>query len=186
MADMPDWSVVFPELEWISDASLRRKVADVWDEATQRGGWDDDEIEQIPFTLLVSAGGVTLTQHTRLVTNLCRSIAEQMKGMGGFDIDDERLIAGALLHDVGKMLEYRKDGGEVQVSRSGKFLRHPLSGMGLAMKGDLPEEVCHIIAVHSREGEGSYRSPEAVILHHADFIAFETTKAVQDAPPRGK
>jgi putative nucleotidyltransferase with HDIG domain len=185
MVDMPDWNAVFPELGWISDDSLRHKVADVWDEATRRGGWNDDEIEQIPFTLLVSAGGVTLTQHTRLVTNLCRSIAEQMKGMGGFDIDDDRLIAGALLHDVGKMLEYRKEGADVQVSRSGKLLRHPLSGMGLAMKGDLPEEVCHIIAVHSREGEGSYRSPEAVILHHADFIAFETIKAVQNAPPKG-
>ena len=183
---MPDWNAVFPELEWISDTSLKSRVAAVWDEATERGGWSDDEIEQIPFTLLVAAGGVTLTQHTRLVTNLCRSIAEQMKGMGGFDIDDDILIAGALLHDVGKMLEYRKDGGEVKVSKSGKLLRHPLSGMGLAMKGDLPEEVCHIIAVHSREGEGSYQSPEAVILHHADFIAFETMTAVQNAPPTGK
>jgi putative nucleotidyltransferase with HDIG domain len=181
---MPDWNAVFPELEWISDDSLRGKVADVWEEAAVRGGWSDDEIEKIPFTLLVSAEGVTLTQHTRLVTSLCRSIAEQMKGMGGFDIDDDTLIAGALLHDVGKMLEYRNDGGEVKVSRSGKLLRHPLSGMGLATKGGLPEDVCHIIAVHSREGEGSYRSPEAVILHHADFIAFETIKAVQNAPPK--
>ncbi len=183
---MPEWNVVFPELEWISDESLRSSVADVWEEAARTGGWNDGDIEQIPFTLLVSAGGVTLIQHTRLVTNLCRSIAEQMKGMGGFDIDDDLLIAGALLHDVGKLLEYEKEGGEVQVSRSGKLLRHPLSGMGLAMKGGLPEEVCHIVAVHSREGEGSYRSPEAVILHHADFIAFETTKAVQNAPPKGR
>lgn len=183
---MPDWTVVFPELEWISDDSLRKAVAAVWDEAARMGGWKDDEIKEIPFTLLVSAGGVTLIQHTRLVTNLCRSISEQMKGMGGFDIDDDRLIAGALLHDVGKMLEYEKRGGEVKVSRSGTLLRHPLSGMGLAMKGGLPQEVCHIIAVHSREGEGSYRSPEAVILHHADFIAFETTKAVQNAPPKGR
>ena len=183
---MPDWTVVFPELEWISDGSLRKAVAAVWDEAARMGGWKDDEIEEIPFTLLVSAGGVTLIQHTRLVTNLCKSISEQMKSMGGFDIDDDRLIAGALLHDVGKMLEYEKRGGEVKVSRSGTLLRHPLSGMGLAMKGGLPQEVCHIIAVHSREGEGSYRSPEAVILHHADFIAFETTKAVQNAPPKGK
>lgn len=181
---MPDWNAVFPELEWIADNSLREKVAGVWDEAVRRGGWSKGEIEQIPFTLLVSAGGVTLTQHTRLVTNLCRSIAEQMKVMGGFEIDDDVLIAGALLHDVGKMLEYRKESGEVKVSRSGKLLRHPLSGMGLAMKADLPEEVCHIIAVHSREGEGSYRSPEAIILHHADFISFETIKAVQNAPPK--
>jgi putative nucleotidyltransferase with HDIG domain len=182
---MPDWYVVFPELAWIKNEKLRRQVVDVWGEAFRRGGWGDDDIGTIPFTLLVSSEGVTLTQHTRLVTNLCRSIAEQMKNLGGFSIEDDTLIAGALLHDVGKMLEYEKAGDEVRVSRSGKLLRHPLSGMGLAAKGELPEDICHIIAVHSREGEGSYRSPEAVILHHADFIAFETIKAVQAAPPAG-
>jgi putative nucleotidyltransferase with HDIG domain len=182
---MPDWHTVFPELAWIENESLRQRVVGVWEEAFRRGEWGEDDIEAIPFTLLVSSEGVTLTRHTRLVTNLCRSIAQQMSILGGFSIDEDILIAGALLHDVGKMLEYKKSGDDVHVSRSGKLLRHPLSGMGLAMKGDLPEEVCHIIAVHSREGEGSYRSPEAVILHHADFIAFETIKAVQAAPPDG-
>jgi hypothetical protein len=57
--------------------------------------------------------------------------------------------------------------------------------MGLAMRGDVPEEVYHIIAVHSREGEGSYRSPEAIALHHADFIAFETIKAIGPSPAPG-
>ena len=182
---MPDWHAVFPELSWIKSESLQKSVVEVWAEAFRRGGWDDGDIDVIPFTLLVSSEGVTLTRHTRLVTNLCKSIAQQMIALGGFSIDEDILIAGALLHDVGKMLEYEKSGEEVSVSRSGKLLRHPLSGMGLAMRGDLPEEVCHIIAVHSREGEGSYRSPEAVILHHADFIAFETIKAVQAAPPAG-
>jgi hypothetical protein len=58
--------------------------------------------------------------------------------------------------------------------------------MGLAMMGALPEEVYHIIAVHSREGEGSYRSPEAIALHHADFIAFETIKAMAGGAAPGK
>jgi hypothetical protein len=54
------------------------------------------------------------------------------------------------------------------------------------MRADVPEEVYHIIAVHSREGEGSYRSPEAIVLHHADFIAFETIKAIGAPPAPGK
>ena len=182
---MPDWGVVFPELEWISDEGLREKVVQTWDEACGRGGWKEGEIESIPFTMLVATGGVSLTDHTRLVTNICRSVSETMQRMGTVPIDNDILIAGALLHDVGKLLEYRTEGNGYAVSKSGTLLRHPLSGLGLAMKNGLPEEICHIIAVHSREGEGSYRSPEAIILHHADFIAFETIKAVKNAPGAG-
>ena len=182
---MPDWTAVFPELEWISDAAIREKVVRTWDEACRRGNWEDEEIESIPFTLLVASGGVSLWAHTRLVTNICRGVSETMERMGAVPIDNDILIAGALLHDVGKLLEYRTEGNGYTVSKSGMLLRHPLSGLGLAMKNDLPEEICHIIAVHSREGEGSYRSPEAIILHHADFIAFETIKAMKNAPGAG-
>lgn len=178
---MPDWRTVYPELEWIGDRTLADKVIAVWDEAYRRGGWAGDDIHAIPFTLLVGETSITLAEHTRLVTSICRSVAMTMKEMGGIDLDTDTLIAGALLHDVGKLLEYKRVGNAYQVSRSGKLLRHPLSGMGLAQRGDLPEEVYHIIAVHSREGEGSYRTPEAIVLHHADFIAFETIKATAPA-----
>ncbi|RJR26155.1 MAG: HD domain-containing protein [Candidatus Latescibacterota bacterium] len=181
---MTDWRAIYPELEWITDRSLADKVAAVWDEAYRRGGWSGDDIKGIPFTLLVGETSVTLAEHTRLVTGICRSVAETMKKAGSVPLDNDILIAGALLHDVGKLLEYKRAAGGFQVSRSGKLLRHPLSGMGLAMKGDLPEDVYHIVAVHSREGEGSYRSPEAIVLHHADFIAFETIKAMGASPPK--
>ncbi len=183
---MPDWKKVFPELGWIGDPDLAAKVARVWEEAYARGGWKGNDIDAIPFTLLVGETKITLVEHTRLVTSLCRAIAETMKTVGGIPLSNDHLIAGALLHDVGKLVEYRKTSEGFQVSRSGKLLRHPLSGMGLAMRGDLPEEVYHIIAVHSREGEGSYRSPEAIALHHADFIAFETIKAIGGGAASGK
>jgi putative nucleotidyltransferase with HDIG domain len=183
---MPDWRKIFPELGWIGDAGLADSVIKVWDEAYRRGGWKGNDIDAIPFTLLVGETSITLTAHTRLVTSLAKAIAETMKDVGGIALANDHLIAGALLHDVGKLLEYRKTANGYQVSQSGKLLRHPLSGMGLAMKGDLPEEVYHIIAVHSREGEGSYRSPEAIALHHADFIAFETIKAMGGGSAPGK
>lgn len=179
---MAEWKKVFPEIEWIKDTGLAEQVTAVWEDALKRGGWSEADLPGIPFTLLVDAGGVSLVEHTRIVTAVARSAASVMSSQGEIDIDHDQLIAGALLHDVGKLLEYRKRDGRIEVSRSGKLLRHPLSGAGLAARHDLPEEVCHMIAVHSREGEKSYRSPEAVIVHHADFIAFETVKAVQAAP----
>ncbi len=180
---MVDWKKKLPELEWISDKALREKTELVWEKAFSAGGWEEDELDGAPFTLLVPEPGANLIDHTRTVTHISMCVAEKMKDPGGIDINTDYLIAGALLHDVGKLLENRMKAGKCFVSRSGKFLRHPLSGMGIAMCEGLPEEVCHIIAVHSREGEKSYRSPEAIIVHHADFITFESIKAIKDPPP---
>lgn len=163
-------------MEIIKDVELKKKVGQVWEEAMNQGGWKRDEIDRIPFTLLVSSTSVSLIEHTKLVTDLSIRIKDTMTGYG-FDINSDYLIAGAILHDVGKLLEYEKNKEGISVSRSGKHLRHPLSGLALAAKVGIPEEICHIIAVHSREGEGSYRSPEAIIVHHADFISFEIVKS---------
>ena len=42
------------------------------------------------------------------------------------------IVSGALLHDVGKLLEYERDGAQFRTSPQGKLLRHPFSGVGLA------------------------------------------------------
>jgi hypothetical protein len=92
-------------------------------------------------------------------------------------VNRDHLIAGALLADVGKLFEYdKKPDGTIYKSDFGKHLRHPFSGVGLAYKHRLPSEVLHIIAVHSKEGAGENRSPEAIIFHHVDFIDFDLVK----------
>ena len=179
---MPQWNKILPELDWIADGDLRGLVENVWEDAFQLGGWDEADLDSIPFTLLVPDTDINLFDHTRIVTHLCRQIAQPLKEMQGLDINDDYLIAGALLHDVGKLLEYVKKDGKISVARSGRLLRHPLSGMGLAVKWNLPEEVSHTIAVHSREGERSYRSVEAIVIHHADFIMFESFKSKKEFP----
>jgi putative nucleotidyltransferase with HDIG domain len=85
-------------------------------------------------------------------------------------------VAGGLLHDIGKLLEYRRQGERTIKSRRGELLRHPFSGAALAFKHGLPDEVIHIIALHAREGEGSERSVEAIIVTHADFVNYESLK----------
>jgi putative nucleotidyltransferase with HDIG domain len=87
-------------------------------------------------------------------------------------IDMDVVIAGAILADVGKLLEYEKVGGEVRQSARGKALRHPFTGVALAMAAGVPDAVCHIIAAHAGEGDLVKRSTEAIIVHHADFMAY--------------
>jgi putative nucleotidyltransferase with HDIG domain len=87
-------------------------------------------------------------------------------------IDMDVVIAGAILADVGKLLEYEKRGEHVVQSARGELLRHPFTGVALAMECELPDTVCHIIAAHAGEGDVAKRTTEALIVHHADFMSF--------------
>ena len=88
------------------------------------------------------------------------------------------LIAGALLHDVGKFLEYEFKNGKYIKSDYAKKFRHPVSGALLAKEFGLQDEIIHIIYAHSKEGDITERSPESIIVNHCDFIDFEIRKSM--------
>jgi len=164
-------SIFSEELQWIKDDDLRNKVVSVWKEAGERGKWHS--IADAPFTLLIENSG-SLTDHTKRITKLAKVV---------FDARDESincdyLIAGALLHDVGKLLEYEKINGKYVKGEYGKKFRHPVSGALLAKELGLPDEVVLIIYAHSHEGDKLERSPEAIIVNHCDFIDFEIKKTL--------
>jgi putative nucleotidyltransferase with HDIG domain len=163
----------------IRDTKLREQTADVWVDALRGGGWEIADMAAIPFTLLIETK-FSLVEHTRAVTRTAMAIADTMTEAygGAMPINRDHLIAGGILHDVGKLLEYRKEGGKVVKSDMGKDLRHPFSGTALAYAKGLPSSVCHLIAVHAKEGDGARRNPEAFIIHHADFANFESLKVL--------
>ena len=92
-------------------------------------------------------------------------------------IDMDILISGAILIDIGKLLEYEMKDGKLGTSSMGKIVRHPFSGASIAFQFKLPAEVQHIIATHSKEGDLGMRTVESIIVHHADFVSFEPFKA---------
>ncbi len=117
--------------------------------------------------------------HKRTCVQLAVDIAKRMKANFGdeIQIDFDLLIAGAILIDVGKLIEYDKVEGNLTTSHAGKLLRHPFSGVALADRFNLPPEVLHIIAYHAKEGDLAKRNVEAIIVHHADFVSFDPFKA---------
>ncbi len=78
---------------------------------------------------------------------------------------------------MGKLLEISFQEGKFVKSRSGELVRHPFSGAALAARFDLPLEIIHIIAAHSKEGDSWGRTIEGIIIHHADFVNFDVLKA---------
>lgn len=166
---------LFPELEEIKDVALREKVIDVWEDAIKTGGWTAKELTSIPFTLLAGNIKMMFIEHIRSCCRMCLAIEKVLNEIWGdrMPINHDHLIAGALLADVGKTIEFvKKDGGVVKGKR-GDHLRHPFSGVGLCWKRGLPDAVMHIVATHSKEGDHVQRTPESLIFHHADFIDFD-------------
>jgi hypothetical protein len=169
---------LIPEFNQIQDQNLRLKVLSVWQDALDHGGWAIEDLEQMPYTLLVEDVDITFPMHVSVVCRLCISAADVLIEAYGdrYGIDRDTLIAGALLADVGKLIEFRKEDGEYVWASMYDYLRHPFTGVGLCFKHEIPEAVMHIVATHSWEGDKFKRRPESIIFHHADFTDFYLTK----------
>ena len=170
---------IWPEINWIKDATLREKTLEAWIWAIENSVLSPEDLEVIPFSLLIKDVDVSFMNHKRTCVQLAVDIAKRMQANFGetLTIDMDILIAGAILIDVGKLLEYEMQDGQLGTSSMGKIVRHPFSGAAIAFKFDLPAEVQHIIATHSKEGDLGTRTVESIIVHHADFVSFEPFKA---------
>lgn len=176
-------AALFPNLMDIGDAELRSKVAAVWSEAIETGcggkGWTTDELRSVPFTLLAGDIDLRYIEHLNSCCKQCIAIAGVLGEVFGdrIWINLDYLIAGSLLADVGKPLEFDKDAnGKVVKGHFGEMLRHPFSGVALCYKHGIPAEIMHIVATHSHEGDKVQRSIESIIFHHADFVDFDIAK----------
>ncbi len=167
---------IWPELEWIEDEGLRSKTTDCWEKAFEYSPLTPADLERIPFTLKVPNCPVSFMAHKRAVVHVARDAAKTVESFfnEALPVDMDVLIAGAILADVGKLLEYEDDGqGGSRQSPRGKYLRHPFTGVSVAMECGLPDAVCHIIATHAGEGNMVARTTEAWLVHHADFMTYE-------------
>ena len=165
---------LWPELDWITDGDLREKTAGTWEMALKRSSLTPADLKTIPFTLLVPGVDVSFMDHKRCVVHIAKESGERIRDFfrNALPVNMDVLISGAILADVGKLLEYELEDGQAFQGSYGRYLRHPFSGVSLAEQNGLPPEVCHIIAAHSHEGDRVKRSVEATIVHHADYMTF--------------
>ena len=153
---------LWPEIQWISDAKLREQVTQTWIKALERSPLKPDDLNQIPFTLLVPNCPITFMEHKRCVVHIARDSAKAMTDFMGraLPIDADVVIAGAILADVGKLLEYEiGPDGKSKQSERGEALAASVygsrAGAGMRSSGrSLP---------HHCSARGRRRSGEA---HH--------------------
>lgn len=156
------------ELAEVRDAGLREKVIRTWVRAMTWSGTTDLE-RDLPFIGALHKPGLGV-EHVRAVVRLSLAMADVLAAVHGTSFDRDVVAAGALLHDVGKLLEHAAPERHVL---AGPMVRHAFSGVHLAMEEGLPREVLHVIAYHSIEGQRLRRTPECEVIYRADFISLD-------------
>lgn len=178
---------LFPEIHEIRNDNLREKVSKSLKKAIALGGWTEDDFKYIPATLLIPeliskdyTAQINLIDHIRAVTQLCINVYDLYSNLGlGDKLNRDELIAGALLHDVGKFTEYEKDtSGKIVQTFEGDRIRHPAMGLEIVSEFDLPIIVRQAIVFHSKEGDNINRLPEVDIIHRVDFLCFNPIKKI--------
>lgn len=105
-----------------------------------------------------------LINHTKAVTKACISLAEVFEKEYGLTVKKDYLIAGALLHDIMKVYEFK------DMKPTGILLDHSSLALAELYKRDFPEEVLHLIISHTAPSINPPKTLEALILHYADTL----------------
>ena len=168
---------LLPEITMITNEKIRSGVKSAIRDALNYG-WSD--LSTIPFINSWQPEvdtGLSLIDHTRLVTKLMIAMAKEL-GEKGFTVNLDELIAAGILHDMGLLIEFEQKDNTIVQRWNKRLIRHPHWGMYLAQRNDLPISVVHAVAVHSKEGDFIERNRIAGILYHADWLVFGITTGV--------
>ncbi len=124
-----------------------------------------------------------LLEHTLAVTNLALNFADTAEKMYGAKINRDHLIAGALLHDIGKVFLLKKVGKEWQFT--GCMMDHAAVSANELYAREFPEEVVHIVAAHGGDMGAAGANPrtlEAIIVYYADVVDSALETQIHGAP----
>jgi 3'-5' exoribonuclease len=178
-----DVETMFRQLAEISDSIKEKKLRELF-----TAFWNDrdftDKFKKAPAAKKMHhafIGG--LLEHTLSMARLADRIAGHYEG-----IDRDLLIAGTILHDIGKIREFEFD-SKIDYSDEGRLLSHIVIGLGMIDEKikkdvvDFPETLVlmlkHMIVSH--HGTRDFGSPEppktveAVLLNYIDEIDSKVT-----------
>ncbi|GAF90344.1 unnamed protein product, partial [marine sediment metagenome] len=169
--------------------------------ATAREKIGDDALSALVIDLLEAGGDDLLSlpaathnhhafvggflEHVVSVTRSCVYLAEKYAEYYSDmepPLSKDLVVAGAILHDIGKLRELEQQPQGAEYTASGHLIGHILQGRDMvreaALRHDLAPETLlrleHVIVSHQRLPEwGSPKppmTPEALIVHHADDL----------------
>jgi 3'-5' exoribonuclease len=131
-----------------------------------------------------------LLEHSVSVATIAGGLAAHYASQGA-KVDRDLVVAGALLHDIGKVKELKSSAG-FDYTTAGRLLGHIVIGIRLVedeaahvaeLDGDRLLALLHLIASH--QGKHEWASPtepqmlEALVLHYADDLDSKMNPAIR-------
>jgi 3'-5' exoribonuclease len=123
-----------------------------------------------------------LLEHTLSIARLIQAVAGHYKG-----IDKDLLLAGGILHDIGKVYEFSYE-THIDYSDEGRLLNHIVIGVEMLEKkiaglSDFPKDLALVLKhmIVSHHGTRDFGSPEppktleAIILYYMDELDAKVT-----------
>ena len=161
---------LFPAMKKIKDESIREKVVEAFLRGLQDGVYE--KIEECPFWApWRQKVEWSLVDHVNQVTACAMAIGDVVKEVQGIDVKMDHLIAGALLHDLDKLVGFTVDGEPTEITSK---TPHGFYSAHVAMDVDLPLDVVHMILSHTAVSVQGPKTIEALILHYADYCIADT------------
>jgi hypothetical protein len=157
---------LYPQINQIKNSDLRNAVIAVWQALWDQSSWSDPA--QIPTSSEISYPNLP---HTQCVVTLCLSMADALEHHHGTPINRDYLIAGAVLQDASKVVEYAPGPeGKAIKSAIGRQFPHGFWCAHLAIEKGIPYEICHVMLTHSSSAAQFPSTLEGKILYFADQL----------------
>ena len=167
------------QAERIKDKELRTKVIDLIKDMKLSNKefrkYKAESIEKAASVFQVGSSSLgpverDVLNHTTTLVDFCSEAVKLFKEHYGLSLNEDYLIAGALLHDLMKAFEFNRD-DKGALEPTGIMLDHTMLGVAELYARGFPEEVIHIVASHFGEGGPTPpRSFEALTLHYLDSL----------------
>jgi len=157
-----------PELRLIVDHDLRRKVSEIWEYVLEARKIEITDLDRLPFTTSIANCELTFLAHKRLLLRLADSTIRNLgASLPNVRINRDRIIAGVMLIDIGKLLDH---------TAPYQNLHHISIGLDLAAKFQIPPGVSHIVASHSKASTHQPSTIEAIIVRHLDLLTYSAAQ----------
>lgn len=127
------------------------------------------ELADMPYSGLAPA--YQLAMHVNEVTRTGLDLLHRAEAEWGLQLDMDQMLAILILHDVDKPLLYERRDGIMRSSRLAAEMPHGVIGAMLLKQLGLPPLVVSTVALHASNAPFHGSTPEAYILHYADFFS---------------
>ncbi|MCW4039904.1 MAG: HD domain-containing protein [Candidatus Bathyarchaeota archaeon] len=176
--EIHDINRTFPEIASIQDPTLRSQVTACWIDAWHQSQYAT--LEDAIFSPQIP--GCRLIDHVRAVTSIAMQIAKVVSQHHHIPVNHDYVLAGALLHDIDKLIIYEKTLHDYQQAKILKQFPHGYLGARIAHKHGIPDVIEHLILSHTRQQLIFPTTIEAIIVHYADFADYDALAYTSQRP----